>query len=82
MEVFQLFGFLLAVLVLNDGIDVFVVLGSFDLLFKFSIKLRQLDLLEVLLTNSQFLLGMLLSNVLSDLLALFRTKVRLGVEIL
>ena len=82
MEVFQLFGLLLAVLVLNDGIDVFVVLGSFDLLFKFSIKLRQLDLLEVLLTNSQFLLGMLLSNVLSDLFALFWTKVRLGVEIL
>jgi hypothetical protein len=47
LEVFQLFGFLLAVLVLNDGIDIFVVLGSFDLLFKFSIKLRQLDLLEV-----------------------------------
>lgn len=82
MEVFQLFGLFLAVLVLNDGLNVFVVLSFFDLLFKFSIKLRQLYLLKVLLTNSQLLLSMLLSNILSDLLALLWTEVRLGIEIL
>jgi hypothetical protein len=82
LEVFQLFGLFLAVLVLNDGLNVFVVLSFFDFLFKFSIKLRQLYLLEVLLTNSQFLLSMLLSNILSNFLALFWTKVRLGIEIL
>jgi hypothetical protein len=82
LEVFQLFGLFLAVLVLNDGLNVFVVLGSLDLLFKFFVELSQLNLLEILLTNSQLLLSMLLSNALSDFLAFFGTKVRFGVEIL